>query len=97
MGFSTYTQAGTDDNDTRRKRIDLPFVHIDVKKHADGTKDVDVKAPFVKVHNPAGEDNAEVKAPFTKVQNPSPAPSQLNPSTPMQKKTTINTAKTKGH
>ena len=49
------------------KHIHVPFVHIDIKKHADGTKDYDVRAPFTKVHNPAGADNARVKAPFYKV------------------------------
>ncbi len=48
------------------KHIHVPFVHIDIKKHADGTKDVDVRAPFTNVHNPAGTDNAQVKAPFYK-------------------------------
>jgi hypothetical protein len=59
--FVTYDADGT-------KHIHAPFVNVAVKKHADGTKDVDVKAPFTKVHNPAGVDNAEVKAPFTKVE-----------------------------
>lgn len=49
------------------KHIHFPFVHIDVTRHKDGTKDVDVKAPFTKVHNPAGPNNADVKAPFTKI------------------------------
>jgi hypothetical protein len=49
------------------KRIDMPFIHIGVKKHSDGKKDVDVRAPFVRVHNPAGPNNAQIKAPFTKV------------------------------
>ena len=49
------------------KHIRAPFVNIDVKHHADGTKNVDVKAPFVKVHNPAGQHNAKIQAPFTKV------------------------------
>ncbi len=48
------------------KHFHYPFVHIDVARHKDGTKDVDVRAPFTKVHNPAGADNAEVKAPFYK-------------------------------
>lgn len=44
-----------DDTDTyETKRVDLPFIHIGVRKHVDGEKDVDVRAPFVHVHNPAG-------------------------------------------
>ncbi len=56
-----------DKSNEQTKHIHVPFVHIDVTRHKDGTKDVDVRAPFTKVHNPAGPNNAEVKAPFTKV------------------------------
>jgi hypothetical protein len=56
-----------DKNGETTKHIHFPFVHIDVQKHKDGTKDVDVKAPFTRVHNPAGPNNADVKAPFYKV------------------------------
>jgi hypothetical protein len=49
-----------------RKHYDFPFVHVEVGRRKDGTKDVDVRAPFTKVHNPAGGDNAQVKAPFYK-------------------------------
>ena len=55
-----------DNNVVTTKHLHYPFVHIDIARHKDGTKDVDVKAPFTKVHNPAGADNAEVKAPFYK-------------------------------
>ncbi len=49
------------------KHIRAPFVHVDVRHNYDGTKNVNVKAPFVKVHHPPGTDNAQVTAPFTKV------------------------------
>lgn len=52
------------------KHIHAPFLHMDIKHHADGTKDVNVRAPFVHVNNPAGANNASVKAPFTKVSHP---------------------------
>jgi hypothetical protein len=52
---------------TSSKHFHFPFIHVDVARHKDGTKDVDVKAPFTKVHNPAGPNNAHVKAPFTRV------------------------------
>jgi hypothetical protein len=77
----TYDADGT-------KHIHAPFVNVAVKKHADGTKDVDVKAPFTKVHNPAGEDNSRVHAPFTDIEpKPVKKPSQsaaphLVPSSP---------------
>ncbi len=51
------------------KHIRAPFVHVDVHHRADGQKDVRVKAPFTKVHNPAGAHNAQISAPFTKVNN----------------------------
>jgi hypothetical protein len=52
---------------TSSKHYHFPFVSLDVARHKDGSKNVDVKAPFTEVHNPAGPDNAQVKAPFTKV------------------------------
>ena len=67
MMFTVYADDNT--NASENKRIDLPFVHIGVNKHTDGQKDVDVRAPFVHVHNPAGANNAQVKAPFTKVEH----------------------------
>ena len=56
------------DNTTTTKHYHFPFVHVDVARHKDGSKDYDVKAPFTRVHNPAGADNAEVKAPFYKAE-----------------------------
>ena len=56
-----------DKNTVPTKHYHFPFVNVDIAKHKDGGQDVDVKAPFTKVHNPAGPDNAQVKAPFTKV------------------------------
>lgn len=55
------------DAEESNKNIDLPLIHVHVHKHNDGQKDVEVKAPFVHVNNPAGPNNAKVKAPFTKV------------------------------
>jgi hypothetical protein len=49
------------------KHIRAPFVNVDVKHHADGTKNVNVNAPFVRVHDPSGASSTQVKAPFTKV------------------------------
>ena len=55
-----------DNNVVTIRRIQFPFGHVDIARHKDGSNDVDVKAPFTKVHNPAGPDNAQVKAPLYK-------------------------------
>ncbi|CAN5423182.1 hypothetical protein BH10CYA1_BH10CYA1_02840 [soil metagenome] len=47
--------------------VNLPFIHVDREFDAHGNKHVKVRAPFVKVDNPPGENNARVSAPFTKV------------------------------
>jgi hypothetical protein len=89
--FTLGVQADDNFSGPQTKRIDLPFVHIGINKHADGQKDVDVKAPFVHVNNPAGEGNAQVKAPFTHVQ---PSQSQVASSPaaqPTRAKTNSNT------
>lgn len=100
----TYDEDGT-------KHIHAPFVNVAVKKHADGTKDVDVQAPFTNVHNPAGGDNAEVHAPFTDIEprkpstlpsTPSPSPDSQSPSPNSQpssskSKTTSENRKSSSH
>jgi len=58
--------SDTDRDVVTRKHYDFPFVHVEVGRRKDGSRDVDVRAPFTKVHNPAGADNAQVKAPFYK-------------------------------
>ena len=64
---TTNTKTATDLDTVETKHIKIPFLtDVTVKKHRNGTKDVDVKAPLVKVHNPAGPNNAQVKAPFYK-------------------------------
>jgi len=63
----TNQTSQTDKPVEQTKHMHFPFVHIDETRYSDGTKDVDVRAPFTKVHNPAGQDNATVKAPFTHV------------------------------
>ena len=66
LSQSCYATEPTSSTGDETKHFSMPFLHIDVKKHADGTKDVDVRAPFTNVHNPAGADNAQVRAPFYK-------------------------------
>jgi hypothetical protein len=83
--------ADTADTDETTKRVDLPFIHIGVRKHANGQKDVDVRAPFVNVHNPAGPDNAQVKAPFTKVDHTQSTSQQK----PVTNKNTVSTTTVK--
>ena len=63
---AVFATEPADKDVTTDKHYHFPFVHVDVTQHKDGTKDYDVKAPFTKVHNPAGADNATVKAPFYK-------------------------------
>ena len=65
-GQSCYATEPASNTGDETKHFSMPFLHIDVKKHANGTKDVDVRAPFTNVHNPAGSDNAQVRAPFYK-------------------------------
>jgi len=83
LGCGSSIQANGADpaNTDETKRVDLPFIHIGVRKHADGQKDVDVRAPFVRVHNPAGANNAQVKAPFTNVNHTPPSTQSQQPVT----------------
>jgi hypothetical protein len=68
-GTPTSAADQTDKDGATTKHFDFPLVHVRTIRHKDGSKDVDVRAPFTQVHNPAGPNNAQVKAPFTKVEN----------------------------
>ncbi len=90
-GNNIQANAGDATDIEETKRVDLPFIHIGVRKHVDGQKDVDVRAPFVRVHNPAGSNNAQVKAPFTKI-NHTETSNQAKPGT---NTTTVSKTKVK--
>lgn len=47
--------------------VRIPFIRVDVDHPGTPGKHVHVKAPFINVDNPAGEDNVQVKAPWTRV------------------------------